>query len=179
MRERRTYTSEPRRSTPKTGWNLVANPLGEGNGERREALRTSPALDVDLSDQATEKAQQQARRSRRKYGHTAKKQARKLEKRVTTAAKRLQIAMPVEKRLPSRSTNGAVPRCGRRQRRGLPGLAFAPRGPGCSGGGGTGNRRLRSRRRTGRRPHTLLHRHHIDVTSSPPRPARVLSPSGT
>ena len=158
----------------------TTNEFREGGREAaRSVLALAAVKALDLSDQATAKAQQLARRRRREYRRTAKKQARKLEKRVTTAAKRLQIAMPVEKRLPSRSTNGAVPRCGRRQHRGLPGLAFAPRGPGCSGGGGTGNRRLRSRRRTGRRPHTLLHRHHIDVTSSPPRPARVLSPSGT
>ncbi len=68
----------------------------------REAARTVMGLAavkaLDLSDQAAEKAQQLARRSRRKYRRTTEKQAHKLEKRVAAAAKRLQVAMPIEKR---------------------------------------------------------------------------------
>jgi len=69
-----------------------------GREAARSVLGRAAGKALELSDQATERAQQLARRSRRKYRRTAKKQARKLEKRVTAAAKRLQVAMPVEKR---------------------------------------------------------------------------------
>jgi ferric-dicitrate binding protein FerR (iron transport regulator) len=69
-----------------------------GREAARSVLGLAALKALELSDQATEKAQQLARRRRRKYRRTAKKQARKLEKRVTAAAKRLQVAMPVEKR---------------------------------------------------------------------------------
>jgi hypothetical protein len=77
----------------------TAKEVREGGGEAaRSVLALAAVKALELSDQATEKAQQLARRRRRKYRRTAKKQARKLEKRVTAAAKRLQVAMPVEKR---------------------------------------------------------------------------------
>ncbi len=70
-----------------------------GAAKRRDPSWALAAVKaVELSDQASERVQELARRSRRKYRRTAKKQARKLEKRVTAAAKRLQVAMPVEKR---------------------------------------------------------------------------------
>jgi ferric-dicitrate binding protein FerR (iron transport regulator) len=77
----------------------TAKEVREGGREAaRSVLALAAVKALELSDQATEKAQQLARRRRRKYRRTAKKQARKLEKRVTAAAKRLQVAMPVEKR---------------------------------------------------------------------------------
>ena len=77
----------------------TAKEVREGGREAaRSVLGLAAVKALELSDQATENAQQLARRRRRKYRRTAKKQARKLEKRVTTAAKRLQVAMPVEKR---------------------------------------------------------------------------------
>jgi hypothetical protein len=77
----------------------TAKEVREGGREAAKSVLALAAVKaLELSDQATEKAQQLARRRRRKYRRTAKKQARKLEKRVTTAAKRLQVAMPVEKR---------------------------------------------------------------------------------
>ena len=77
----------------------AAKEVREGGGEAaRSVLGLAAVKALELSDQATERAQQLARRSRRKYRCTAKKQARKLEKRVTAAAKRLQVAVPVEKR---------------------------------------------------------------------------------
>ena len=77
----------------------TAKEVREGGREAARSVLTLAAVKaLELSDQATEKAQQLARRRRRKYRRTAKKQARKLEKRVTAAAKRLQVAMPVEKR---------------------------------------------------------------------------------
>ena len=77
----------------------TTNEFREGGREAaRSVLALAAVKALDLSDQATAKAQQLARRRRREYRRTAKKQARKLEKRVATAAKRLQVAMPVEKR---------------------------------------------------------------------------------
>ena len=77
----------------------TAKEVREGGREAaRSVLALAAVKALELSDQATEKAQQLARRRRRKYRRTAKKQARKLEKSVTAAAKRLQVAMPVEKR---------------------------------------------------------------------------------
>jgi ferric-dicitrate binding protein FerR (iron transport regulator) len=76
-----------------------AKEVREGGGEAaRSVLGLAAVKALELSDQAMEKAPQLARRSRRKYRRTEKKQARKLERRVTAAAKRLQVAMPVEKR---------------------------------------------------------------------------------
>jgi hypothetical protein len=69
-----------------------------GAAKPRDPSRIGRETGQELADQATEEAQQQARRRRRKYRRTAKKQARKLDKRVTAAAKRLQVALPVEKR---------------------------------------------------------------------------------
>jgi len=69
-----------------------------GRDVSRSLLGLAAVKALDLSDQATEKSQQLARRRRRKYRRTANKQARKLEKSVTTAAKRLHLAMPIEKR---------------------------------------------------------------------------------
>ena len=77
----------------------AAKEVREGGREAARSVLGLAAVKVlELSDQATERAQQLARRRRRKYRRTAKKQGRKLEKRVTAAAKRLQVAMPVEKR---------------------------------------------------------------------------------
>jgi hypothetical protein len=77
-----------------------AKDVREGGSEAaRSVLGLAAVKALELAD-ATEEAQQLARRRRRKYRRTAKKQARKLEKRVTAAAKRLQVAMPVEKRRP-------------------------------------------------------------------------------
>src|SRR5207245_478834 len=77
----------------------MAKEVREGGREAARSLLGLAAVKaVELSDQASERVQQLARKSRRKYRRTAKKQARKLEKRVTAAAKRLQVAMPVEKR---------------------------------------------------------------------------------
>ena len=70
----------------------------DGREAARSVLALAAAKALELSDQATEKGQQLARRRRRKYRRTANKQARKLDKRVMAAAKRLQIAMPAEKR---------------------------------------------------------------------------------
>jgi hypothetical protein len=76
-----------------------AKEVRDGGGEAaRSVLGLAAVKALELSDQAMEKAPQLARRSRRKYRRTEKKQARKLERRVTAAAKRLQVAMPVEKR---------------------------------------------------------------------------------
>ena len=77
----------------------AAKEVREGGGEATRLVLGLGAVNaLELSDEATERAQQLARRRRRKYRRAAKKQARKLEKRVTAAAKRLQVAMPVEKR---------------------------------------------------------------------------------
>ena len=70
----------------------------DGREAARSVLALAAVKALELSDQATENAQQLARRRRRKYRRRAKKQARKLDKRVTAAAKRLQVAMPAEKR---------------------------------------------------------------------------------
>jgi hypothetical protein len=69
-----------------------------GRDAARSVLGLAAVKALELSDQATGKAQQLGRRSRRKYRRRVKKQARKLENRVAAAAKRLQVAMPVEKR---------------------------------------------------------------------------------
>jgi hypothetical protein len=71
---------------------------GEGRGVERAVLGVALVKALDLSDQATEKAQHLTRRSRRKYRRIATKEARKLERRIAAAAQRLEIAMPVEKR---------------------------------------------------------------------------------
>jgi hypothetical protein len=76
----------------------MATAASEGREAARTVLGVAAVKALELSDQATEKAQQLARRSRRRYRRRAKKQARKLDRRVATAAKRLQVAMPVEKR---------------------------------------------------------------------------------
>jgi hypothetical protein len=72
--------------------------IGNGRDEARSVLGLAAVKALELSDQATGKAQQLSRRNRRKYRRRVKKQARKLENRVAAATKRLQVAMPVEKR---------------------------------------------------------------------------------
>jgi hypothetical protein len=72
--------------------------IGNGSNAARSVLELAAVNALELSGQATGKAQQLGRRSRRKYRRKVKKQARKLENRVATSAKRLQVAMPVEKR---------------------------------------------------------------------------------
>ena len=76
----------------------TATAIGNGRDAARSVLELAAVKALELSDQATGKAQQLGRRSRRKYRRKVKKQARKLENRVAAAAKRLQVAMPVEKR---------------------------------------------------------------------------------
>jgi hypothetical protein len=76
----------------------AAAAIGNGREAARSVLELAAVKALELSGQATGKAQQLGRRRRRKYRRKVKKQARKLENRVAAAAKRLQVAMPVEKR---------------------------------------------------------------------------------
>jgi hypothetical protein len=76
----------------------AATAIGNGREVARCVLGLAAVKALELSDQATEKAQQLSRRSRRKYRRRVKKQARKLENRVAATGKRLQLAMPVERR---------------------------------------------------------------------------------
>jgi hypothetical protein len=75
----------------------AAMAIGNGRDTTRSVLELAAVKALEVSGQATGKTEQLGRRSRRKYRRKVKKQARKLENRVAAAAKRLQVAMPVEK----------------------------------------------------------------------------------
>src|SRR5262249_55231542 len=62
--------------------------IGNGREVERSVLGLAAVKALELSDQATEKAQQLSRRSRRNYRRRVKKQARKLENRVAATEKR-------------------------------------------------------------------------------------------